>query len=374
MSEFVSVDSFLQELTSEGRLDSVGQFTLSLEHAREKLSHFLLRSSEEYLLKLVQAGVAAGATSLELRSSTARVSFLMRGVSFAPVDLYNILQHLLDQQSSPKARCLRHLATAVNTATTTRATGISLATWDGQRGERIFWKAGGRSRRPWRPTGSQPLFLFQLRRTALESASQFLHLLSQRDIFSMLLGSRSGLDPDRLMLLDRASWCPVPLSLNGQWLPRPRLGLPQALGPTREWLALQESHDPGVRGFREDVWGWPWSRHFGPAQAGVVMFGPRNPGDESLSQLHWVLDGVLVKSQLLAQVPQGQFAWAVYSAHGCSTDLTGLNPVEDEYLLDRSRAVRSRLRESFGINLPAKRSRRQLQTQSQALPVPPTDD
>ena len=312
MSEFVSVDSFLQELSSEGRLDSAGKFTLSLEHAKEKLSEFLLKSTQDYLLKLVQAGVAAGARTLDLRSSTGSLSFSMHGVSFDPIDLENILTHLLQPGQGAQARALRHLAIAINTAITTRATGITLATWDGHKGQKIFWKAGGRSSQPWRPFRSQPCVHFGVRRTVLESASQFWHLLGQRDIFSMLTGGRAGLDPDRQTVLDRAIWCPVPLALNGQWLPRPRLGPPRGAIFSRtqvlhsSWLPLDNPEDPGIRRFHQQGMAWPWSRHFDTTSAGAVNAGLQDSLSEATSQLNWVLDGVLVATQPIPHISMNQ--------------------------------------------------------------------
>jgi hypothetical protein len=358
MSEYVSVDSFLQELTREGHLDSAGEFTLSLDHAKDKLSEFLLNSTDDYLLKLIQAGVAAGANRMELNSGTSSVHFVMHGVSFAPHDLENILAHLLRPAQGAQARALRHLAIAINTAIMTRATGITLATWDGRHGHRIFWKSTGRSSQNWRPSGSQPQVLFQLRRTVVESASQFMHLLSQRDILSMLLGSRAGLDPDRQMVLDRAIWCPVPLALNGRWMPRPAVAPPAASGvgfarqriEQRLWLERSQPDDPGIRNFNEKGLSWPWRRNYLAPQSGTVSAGTHGVFDGTNSQLNWVLDGVLVASQPLHEIPMGSFGWGVMSAHGCSTDLTGMRPVQNEFLQSLAEPAFEALKRHLGVH------------------------
>jgi len=329
--KFVSVDSFLQELATEGQLDSAGQFTVSMEHAKEKLSEFLLQSTEEYLLKLVQAGVAAGASTLDLHSSTTRVRFCMHGVHLDPIDLSHILNHLLQPGQNRQPPLLPHLAIAVNTAIMTRATGMTLATWDGTQGVRFEWKASGRQQRPWAlRTGTPPRVYFEVRRTGLEFLANFFHLFNQRDILSMLIGSRSGVDPDRLLVMDRAIWSPVPIRLNGRWLPKPQLG--PIDGPklsTREWLQLPPE-SPGIRGFDPKLMDWPWSRNYTRPVGGVVASGVQPAFDGVASSILWIYDGVITQSELLEEIPSGLFGWAVVPAYDCSSDVTGLSIVQNE--------------------------------------------
>ena len=324
---FLTIDSFLGELTREGSLDSAGTFTLSLEHAKKKLSQFLLASREEYLLKLVQAGVAAGAESMEMRSSGSRVAFTMWGVAFPATDLKHLLDHLLQPSAGPQQRALGHLAIAINSAVDTRATGISLATWDGQSGQKIGWNAAGRSQQSWRPLRKNlPLVYLEVHRTPLESFGQFMHLIGQRDILSMLVGSSAGLDLDCLLVMERAIWCPVPLALNGRWLPKPNLPRRAECGAP-SWQP-RTPQDPGIRQFKPDSVTWPWTRSYlAPGRAVYTRTGDQ--------QLMWIYDGVLVRTELL-RWPLG---WGVSSAYGCSTDLTGLSLVEDEVLQQKHQEI-----------------------------------
>jgi hypothetical protein len=346
---YVSVDSFLEQLSSEGHKDSEGRFTLSLEHAREKLSTYLLESTEEYLLKLIQAGVAAGAKELELISKATHVKFVMHGVSLNAADLAEILNHLLQPSQSPDARALRHLATAVNTAVMTRAQGIVLATWDGSRGERFEWRSSGRTRSAWKPGGSNPRVLFQVRRTGFEFMANVYHLLSQRDILSMLLGTRAGMDPDRLLVLDRAAWCPVPLRLNGRWLPRPVSGPADAAQYLQKAVVLERSTaDPGIRNFDRKLFTWPWSRNYQEPVAAMGAVGRQPTLLHLRSQMHWVLDGVEVGSTPIEGFPVHYFGWAVVSAHGCSTDLPGLRVKADAALESSAESTTRILRDLTG--------------------------
>lgn len=374
MPEFVSVDSFLQELTQEATLESRGQFTLSIDHAKEKLSEFLLNDAQEYLLKLVQAGVAAGANRLELRSHTTQCTFVMEGAFLSVTDLENILYHLLGNLGQDShSRCLRHLAIAVNTAITTRATGLSLSSFDGNQGHRVEWSAHGRTLRPWTPRTRKPQVVFHVQRTILESAAQFMHFMGSRDILSMMIGSRQGMDPDRMLLVDRASWCPVPLMLNGRWMARPTPGQsPSGSLAYRQFAYLpREGEDPGVRRFKGTGWSWPWQPHYESPDSALIMAEPRGLLDQRAWEVWWVLDGVVIARSRL-QVPKSKvpvtednllrplrqnrpinsdlshyYAWAVCSAHGCKTDLTGLSPVSNEFLDQLRRRIEEAILENF---------------------------
>ena len=57
----VHLERFIEEQQAAGQHIDSGTFTLSLERAHETLRDFQLASPELYVLKLVQAAVAAGA-------------------------------------------------------------------------------------------------------------------------------------------------------------------------------------------------------------------------------------------------------------------------------------------------------------------------
>jgi hypothetical protein len=63
------VEQLLAELREHGTIDSQGEFTLSLSEARRKLVQYHSSEQARYLLLLLSAGTAAGATSLTVRQS-----------------------------------------------------------------------------------------------------------------------------------------------------------------------------------------------------------------------------------------------------------------------------------------------------------------
>lgn len=72
----MSLDSFLQEQKSEGKVDSEGQFTLDLSRAADKLAAFALPSEAHYLLKMVQ--VAHHLRADEIRVTVERFRTVVR--------------------------------------------------------------------------------------------------------------------------------------------------------------------------------------------------------------------------------------------------------------------------------------------------------
>lgn len=322
---YLEIEDFLQGLTQEGEWDSAGRFGLSLEHAREKLALYTLRNPQDVLLKMVQAGVAAGARQIEFNSSVSRVAFKMRGCSLNPQELQHPFDPLLDSKVHERSRALRHLAVGIHTVVRQRATGITLSSWDGQQGARIHWTSTGRVSGPWTPPDrSEPLFMVEIRRTAGETLGAIREILDKFDILSMIVGAKAAWDDDQLFLMERAIWCPVPLMIRGRWLPRP------ARGPLR-WGASQPG-DPGIRSFDPNRTTWPWTCNYGPP-CQYVRTGTTEP------TVNWVYDGVL-----LAEMQQRD-CWAVVSAQGCNFDLTGLSLIGDARLRDYQQQLRSQWQE-----------------------------
>ena len=70
-----SVEDFLSQLSQEGRFFESSSFTIDSLKAREKLSQFQMADSGLWLVKLVQAAVAAGAPSVRVQFEKRRNLF-----------------------------------------------------------------------------------------------------------------------------------------------------------------------------------------------------------------------------------------------------------------------------------------------------------
>lgn len=106
------MDRFIQEQRGTGAAEP-GQFTLNPSKAREKLREFQLARPSFYILKLIQAGIAAGSPQVEVKLSRHWVQ-----VSFAPrclqsdVDVSRLLEVLDDLNTQEPVS--RHLGVGLN--------------------------------------------------------------------------------------------------------------------------------------------------------------------------------------------------------------------------------------------------------------------
>ena len=319
---------------------------MDFSHAREKLANRLLERTEQLLLKLVQSAVVAGATDVELSTSTTRVAFTMNGVALPFEGLSRVLNYILQEGTTPTERALKHLAMAVNTAVSTRATGIRLAAWNGTEGQQNHWAVGGRTTGAWVPRRrNQPCTTFELARTEEESRSNLWHLLSTRDIPSMvrdlLPGSstrnKRGWDADRLLIYEKASYCPVPVRINRKVTPPPTLVVGTSRGRDGDvemdhsyelWLPVQ----PGSRGLHTGKPRNPWPGHTfpGPVPGGVLTVGRLEQFMNVVSLLEVTVDGINDRVVAVGGVPRQHYVRGVVACDGMSSDLTGLRPLMDE--------------------------------------------
>lgn len=335
----ITIESFLQDMQAQGELDSQGKFTLDMGHAKEKLAGYLLERTDDLLLKLVQAGVAAGSNRLDMESRASHIKFTMRGAVFPKGSLGQILNYLLGEQQDGN-RALKHLAMAVNTAITTRPTAIALAEWNGNNGTLYRWSRKGKEVLPFAAKTKEPLTTFQLLRTEQESWSAIWHMLGQRDILSMIFGTRRGWDADRLMVYDKACWCPVPLYMNGRLMDEAPLVIGEDKATRQETNLRHKSeyrlpcgpNSLGVRVTARKVQAWPQHEFpLGPWGA-VITAGREDAWIQVPSKLELTADGVTLVRQSISGVPKGTFVRVVAAADGYETDLTGLKLITNEQL------------------------------------------
>jgi len=351
----LSLDTFLQDLQAEAKLDSHGQFTLDMEHARDKLAAYLLKKTDELLFKLVQCGVAGGASKMDMETKNTHVRFVFHDMVLTQGEMGQILNYLLNSEASQN-RALTHLAAAVNTAVGTRPSAIALASWDGSRGQLVRWSSRGKETVEWKPPGGgRPQTLFQLIRTPAEWKETIKHMFNQRDVFGMLFGWKTGWTADQEMLAERAAWCPVPIYMNGKLLPEVPLAAGRERSSQQEKIIKHDSEArlpgwPGCRGVRitqRKVKAWP-EMPFPPGpNAAVITAGQEQHRRIQVpSTLELVNDGITVDRKSIQGVPRETFVRIVASADGYPSALAGFDLTKNEkyeqliiWLLDQAAAM-----------------------------------
>jgi hypothetical protein len=104
------LDAFLQAQSSEGRYFDTSTFTIDSVKALQKLGQYQLADSGLWLVKLVQAAVATGASQIEITFGHRTVCVGFQGPDDWQAD--SILETVLSG-TLPKDRALRHLVTAI---------------------------------------------------------------------------------------------------------------------------------------------------------------------------------------------------------------------------------------------------------------------
>lgn len=334
----LSLENFLEDLKSEAKLDSSGQFTLDLEHARDKLAAFQLKRTDDLLLKLVQCGVAGGASKMDFETKNSYIRFTFHDLVFSQKELGQILNYLLNQETTHN-RALKHLATAVNTAVGTRPSTIALASWDGTRGHLTRWSSQGKEANVWSPPrGGRPQTLFQLIRTPAEWKEVVKHLFNQRDFFGMLFGWKTGWSADQELLADRAAWCPVPIYMNGKLLPENPLVMgrvrssqqDKVIRHTREARLGGGAGCCGVRLAQREMHPWPGNEFPSGPVAAVMTADKERGGLQIPSYLEVVNDGITSERRMIQGMPRDFFVRILAAADGFQTGLDGFLLVEDD--------------------------------------------
>jgi len=325
----VTLEHLLQAMTNLAQHHSSGQFTLSLEHARQKLSRYLLTSSQEYVLKLVQMGVALGASRMDLEIGPGSTRFRAAGCSLPAAGLERLLEHLLEPPSfQAEARALRHLTIAVNTALLEQPQGLRIYTWDGDRGQQFDWSHEGYQTIAWTPSEPIPQVIFEMRLLKIQRLSRWWKWLNQK----LTLTRQFWTHPLESLLQSRAVWCPIPLFVEGRPLARPQVGPQDPLYQQEAFRAIFDRTlwitGEGVRCFDAD-------QLFAQPCGGWIVLGTPTGLADINSEVCWVLDGVLAGRYNIPGHPGGGFRWLLLSAPATSGDLTGLQIVSDDALKNR---------------------------------------
>lgn len=131
------IELFLQEQAQDGQQDSEGSFTVSGDRALKKLAEYQLPRTSAWILKMVQAGVAAGAESLRVQQTAKSTQ-----IRYSACDLGN-LDELLGALTSPTptvTRAQEHLLVGLRTAAFARSRPVLLTRRHPEEGSHtLFW-------------------------------------------------------------------------------------------------------------------------------------------------------------------------------------------------------------------------------------------
>ena len=248
------LQAMLGALAGEGALSDTGVFTIDVRKALPKLEKFQLPAPHFGLLKVIQSAVASRATFVDTHFRSGGITIEHDGDPPEPDELRDLLSFLLVSDGSSGNRALRDLAIGVNTSLARGASWVQVSTRTSQGWVNQRWVSREESSHSDpKPTAAKGNVRFELRRTLSQSASEVLRW-ANKDVGSLLQGSRDVMDEDARAVHDRCRHAPVQLRLNGRPVPPSTMGHPV----TKKWspgklvahrkpnlveIALQAAHE-----------------------------------------------------------------------------------------------------------------------------------
>ncbi len=345
------LELFLRSQTTQGQVDSQGEFTVSLQKALGKLAEFALPFSGAWAVKIIQGLVATG-TDLPIR-----VDLLATEIGFYFLKPDFSLREFADQFATPEPASkpsLRHLLTGLWNVALKERWGFQLALadstttliWDGHDLHRV---ESSRQR---------------------DCACLTLAPLQQKSKLSWVAGvAMSGHRNAELLmtLAQRCYLCPVPLTVDGRRLDSlqrsPHNGwgdgtfpftvsfaeadLPRLRIPPGTFSGPPIPLEHGTKGLLEEE-GLGWKR-IGQRRMSEIAVEEESPlpfilcanmkrgsgtrteewvETTGYSTLSWVVDGAVIAQERLFERRLHVSLGCFVSAEGLETDLTTLNLLE----------------------------------------------
>lgn len=131
------LEGLLGELSSEGTHHSEGRFTLDMDKAEQKLDQYRLPSPYHYVVALVASATAAGAETIRVNREISECLITFDGKAYGFEETASLFRSIQLGVTSSDRR-LKSLATAVHAARTMPLVSLSLESWSGSDGVRLY--------------------------------------------------------------------------------------------------------------------------------------------------------------------------------------------------------------------------------------------
>lgn len=299
------MDSFLNREIADAQLESRGKFTLNSRQAIEKMAKFQLPDKNYWILKLIQAAVRSGASGLTISLGVESSRIL-----FSPAEEWTLAQmesDLLDPQPSPTP-ALHHFKQALWSAAFDQQFHFELKL----------------------PGASQELRFKdgQLERHACEPGRQLRLTVQHRPPTEMFQ-----------LIHEHAYTSPIPITLNQE-----RVDDLASRDACFYYETMEQPDFPLKVNSSACKPNIQFALTPSQAESGVPLLISRNSSARP-GQRHWVLDGVILQSQLL-HIPESPLRCDLYiSAAGLQRDATGTQLVEDEHWVVRRKQAGQQMAE-----------------------------
>ena len=351
----MDLEGFLARQESLGQWDSQGVFTVALAEARKKLSKFALKDPAFYVLKVIQAGVAMGATLMEVNTNATGLSVwfaLSEGQSF---ESFVAAVAATDREADrAESEGIRLLAEGFNAAVHGRFSLVSVTKWVGGTGSALLVNGmkvstGPAPPRPREIHSSAEVWMFTVARNRRDWMGPGLEETSLIQSRCLFLPARFRMDGE--LLFGRPDVPESPLWLSSFsapfWLVE-RLEL-CSKGRVRIQVCKEGDRRLGQSGWLSSLT-HPWDSFcLQPKSAELGLETTCRAayylpvGLEGDDRVMFLRHGVVVGT--IPVRGSGAGALAIVDADGLNFDLTGFGLVRDEKLLLKIEDVRMVWRE-----------------------------
>ena len=211
-----AIEEFLSAETAGGVVDSTGCFTVSQEKALRKLADYQLPRTSAWVLKMIQAGVAGGGSSIRIRQERKSTSFSFSQAHFGTLEELSQIWREPQHQVTPAQA---HLMVALRTVAFSRRRPVLVThRTEGDSIESLFWNGSNLALKKALPGSLKGT----LNRLKLESGEYRFHISASPLSPDRSIQRTSGVDDilagEFKELVSYATVCPVPLSLDGRSL------------------------------------------------------------------------------------------------------------------------------------------------------------
>ncbi len=267
-----NLHTYLDELRTEGSLDSHGSFTLDQARALEKLRRYQIDQPEAYALAMVASAVAAGASRIDLECDAQRFFLSHNGRPFSRDELATLFSSLVVGGSDRRGAPARELATGLNAISHWKPRHIKVISSDVDHLVHLAMDSKQLQVRE-DPSGGFESYEKVASRTSVEIVGL------RRPLLSRLGSLASGALPDVKLLRRRCRLAPIPIYLSGELL--------NPIQPVDKPLALARTPGPQRLPLRYSEWTPVGTEVAGQDWEAVVALVP-----DAATQVLVVLQGV----------------------------------------------------------------------------------
>lgn len=287
----VELSQLVEALREEGVLDSEGAFSVGLAEARRKFQEFQSSTPERYLTLIVSAGIAAGASAVEVLQDSFELVLTFTNAYVAATELLGGFEALLTGQSSAAAL---DLMLGLHGAFPFGATEVEVeARAPGQ--EDFRWTLQTASQQSERIADSGERYL------KVTISPEEKSLLGRARGFFRDLRGYAGMSPECRLLDSLAEFALVPIKINGELVNR-GIFLPHS--PVAAVVGEPgEVHSQSEAVLRYGQANWSGAVAIAPGELKWVVSGLTYPGPSSLG-----LSGVIFCDDLRRDISRERVA------------------------------------------------------------------